>query len=679
MDRAPSLPHYQNPHPNFFHQCPPPPYPNPTFFSRPPPPPLLQNPNTYPIAPSPPTIRDLSGTLSSLQSLLSECQRTLDSLSQNLSLDHSSLLLQKENSGGFVRCPFDPNHLMPPEALFLHSLRCPNPIDLTHLLGSFSSYRNTLELPCEVQSNNGDGGDICFSLDEFTDFETNFFYKDCPGAVNFSELDRRKRIVTLPSVLSLECSDFVRSDENERKSMLDKWLVVLPSDLCAVKSEIDQWRDYPISYSYSVLTSILDSKSIGKSEFSSWILVNSTRYGVIIDTYMSDHIFLLFRLSLKAVVKEASGFTVEDNMSCRSRKFECAVLVRVLSWLASQLSILYGEGNGKFFALDMFKQWIVESASKIMLFRPERVTPESSAVLKDLDDASLSNKDAKKVDKTLDSAEVISVSRVAAAVAALYERSVLEGKARAIRYPQPQTRYQRVAELGAMTAKADEERKRRPGYRAIIDHDGLPRQPSSNEEMNKLKTKEELLAEERDYKRRRMSYRGKKVKRTPREVLRDIIEEYTEEIKLAGGIGCFEKPSSISNNQKESDFRYNTASSTLSDASPRYSKQRKGENRGDVEYPMEIRTNTDKRKRYEEHDSGGSRRQQSHRSSSYKHSDERDDEYTRSKRYSVERKSSSHHQTTHRSSHRKSSSDYKTKRDDDRRSQRSRNENAFED
>ena len=32
-----------------------------------------------------------------------------------------------------------------------------------------------------------------------------------------------------------------------------------------------------------------------------------------------------------------------------------------------------------------------------------------------------------------------------------------------------------------MTAKADEERKGRPNYRPIIDHDGLPRQRSSNQ------------------------------------------------------------------------------------------------------------------------------------------------------------------------------------------------------
>lgn len=37
-------------------------------------------------------------------------------------------------------------------------------------------------------------------------------------------------------------------------------------------------------------------------------------------------------------------------------------------------------------------------------------------------------------------------------------------------------------------------------------------------EMNRAKTREELLAEERDYKRRRMSYRGKKQKRTTLQV-----------------------------------------------------------------------------------------------------------------------------------------------------------------
>ncbi|EFH48596.1 hypothetical protein ARALYDRAFT_910993 [Arabidopsis lyrata subsp. lyrata] len=50
-----------------------------------------------------------------------------------------------------VRCLFDSNHFMLPEALFLHSLGCPNPLGLTHSL----RYRSTLELPCcELQLNN---------------------------------------------------------------------------------------------------------------------------------------------------------------------------------------------------------------------------------------------------------------------------------------------------------------------------------------------------------------------------------------------------------------------------------------------------------------------------------------------------------------------------------------------
>ncbi|XP_048613586.1 U11/U12 small nuclear ribonucleoprotein 48 kDa protein-like [Brassica napus] len=272
MDRPPSFPPYQNPNPNFFHRA------------HPPPPPP-QNSNTYSIPPSPPPIRELSGTLSSPQSLLSECQRTLDSLSQNLSLDHSSLL----HKDGFVRCPFDPNHLMPPEALFLHSLCCPKPLDLTHLLGSFSSYRNTLDLPCEPELN----GDLCCTTSS----------------------------TTIALALLTSPSSMVKRD-------VLHFLVFFMLNAASLKNEIGGWRDYPTSYSYSVLCSILGSEAVEMSELRTWILVNSTRYGVIMDTYMRDHVFLLFRLSMKAAVKEASVFILESDanavggeriLSCNSR------------------------------------------------------------------------------------------------------------------------------------------------------------------------------------------------------------------------------------------------------------------------------------------------------------------------------------------------------------------------
>ncbi|MQL70590.1 hypothetical protein Taro_002904 [Colocasia esculenta] len=60
----------------------------------------------------------------------------------------------------------------------------------------------------------------------------------------------------------------------------------------------------------------------------------------------------------------------------------------------------------------------------------------------------------------------------------------------------------------------------------------------THQDMARTKTREELLAEERDYKRRRMSYRGKKVKRTTTQVIRDIIEDHMEALKQSGGVEC---------------------------------------------------------------------------------------------------------------------------------------------
>ncbi|KAJ6697305.1 hypothetical protein OIU85_003654 [Salix viminalis] len=201
------------------------------------------------------------------------------------------------------------------------------------------------------------------------------------------------------------------------------------------------------------------------------------------------------------------------------KSLKCPILVQVLMWIASQLSILYGEVNAKCFAIHVLKLCLLEAANEVVVFLLD-------SCLKEMDEGD---------------DRVIFVTQVAAAVAALHERSILEAKIKLLRVPQQLPRYQRMAELSFVSKRADDERSKRPNYKAIIEHDGLPRKHLSNQESNKTKTKEELLAEERDYKRRRMSYRGKKLKRTTLQVMRDIIDGYMEEIKLAGGIGRFEK------------------------------------------------------------------------------------------------------------------------------------------
>ncbi|WCJ43702.1 U11/U12 small nuclear ribonucleoprotein 48 kDa protein [Euphorbia peplus] len=494
---------------------------------------------------------DLSTSLSSLTHLLSLSHKTLNSL--------SSLLPQNPNPNpqnpNLISCLHNPHHLFPPQSLFSHSLRCPSPLfdDLPSLLHSLH-YPKTLA-PHNPNPNlllHESITEHRVSFDShYTQFASNYFYHDCPGVVNFNRFDNANRSFLFPCVLSVECADVSGSScEGNVKGFDECEFRILPSDSWAVRREVEGWVDFPTMNSDSVFCAVSQLDMIKWSDLKMWIIFHSPRYGVVIDVYMRDHISVLFSLCVKAIRKEALSFLGHrggnENLS-----FHCPVQAQVLQWIASQLSVLYGEMNAKFFVIHVFKQCLLQVANRVLF----PLEPSLKQTSKELDangnklqdvklnehfETSLQYKVGLEVDERVDT-KVILVSQVAAAVAALHERSLLEAKIKRLREFQQVPRYQRTIEHDYVSKRADEVRNTRSDYRAIIDHDGLPRKPSSNQETNKLKTRQELLAEERDYKRRRMSYRGKKLKRTPLQVMRDIIDEYTEEIKLAGGIGCFEK------------------------------------------------------------------------------------------------------------------------------------------
>ncbi|GMI84620.1 hypothetical protein like AT3G04160 [Hibiscus trionum] len=535
--------------------------PNPNF----PPHSLSQNPN--PNCPS-----SLSTALSSLISLSNQ---TLGS--------HSTLT--KSLNPNLVTCPSDPNHHLPPESLFSHFLHCPSSqsIDLYP-----PNYRNTLKSPSLLHPR--DAGfqgelcsELCLSLDDyFSDFGSHFFYKDCPGVVSLFEIDNNAK-VTLPAFLSVECINCEGSNERESKVSERKGLRVLASGLWDIRKEVERWVDYPGSYSLNVACGILGSRMVKGGDLRKWVISNSPRYGIVIDEYMGHHIVLLVRLCLKAIVREAIGLVElgteyeeakakKSDVNLGRRVFESPVLLQVLMWLGSQFSVLYGEMNGKFFAINMIKQCVLEGASRSLLFPMEEkviaslnlgqesksLDTNGAAEIKPEEPIEQSNEPIKTMEENI-GVGTIFVSQVAAAIAALHERRFIEEKIKHLRSSLPPSRYQRMAEHVNVSVRADAERKKRPNYRPIIDHDGLPRQASSNEETNMGKTREEILAEERDYKRRRMSYRGKKLKRTKLEVMRDIIEEYTGEIKKAGGIGCFVKGAEEEKLSSESPVTYDHA------------------------------------------------------------------------------------------------------------------------
>ncbi|XP_071920872.1 U11/U12 small nuclear ribonucleoprotein 48 kDa protein-like [Coffea arabica] len=542
---------------------PPPPFP--PFHPPPPPPP----PSTTTTTAAP----DLPTALSNLTSLLHHTQATLNSL--------ASLLPPSPPSGALIPCPFNTNHRLPPSSIFSHYLSCPSspsPLDPQALLHSLnypktlhSSSENSFTQPLQNPSST----ELCFSLENYLNSpQESHFYSNCPGAVvitpcKYDFSSSPPPMLTLPGFLSAECANFTHANGRLDDKGFDVWPIrLLPSEIWAVGNEIEAWVDYPCSYSYRVLRCILRSWKSNLSFLHPWIIANSPKYGVVIDLAMVPHILLLFRFCLKAVTREAIGFLDSLISSKRQDKIHCPVLSKVMMWLGSQLALLYGETDGKFLAIGMFKQCVLDSALSSSFFPVAEISNES-AKLNELDDKLEGpvekcgkNEGNSMLHDTVQSS-MIFASQVAAATASLYERSWLEEKIKMLRDTRPLTAYQRAVEHEHISRRADEELLKRSDYRPVIEHDGVLWQQAHSEEPNRAKTREELLAEERDYKRRRMSYRGKKMKRTTTQVMRDIIDEFMDKIKQASGHSFPKDGENTEARAFEGSSLHNSSSDTL--------------------------------------------------------------------------------------------------------------------
>ncbi|GER51320.1 T6K12.22 protein [Striga asiatica] len=507
-----------------------------TSNSRPPPPPLL------PPQPTPPPPL-FSVALSNLTSLLHLSTTALRSL--------PTPICTAAASSPFLICPYNPNHRLSPSSLFSHYLNCPSPLSLPHTF----QYHTTLQsatpssLSTTPYSLSTTSSDLTISLDYYIAYNANFFYKNCPGPVTPSTPP--SSLLNLPRDLYIECGDFiVDPPAKEAASHPVDFIRFLPSEILAIHSETEAWgADFPAVYSSRILRAVLRLRDCNLSCLNDWIVSNSLRYGVIIDLSMRDHVVLLVKLCLKAVVREAfvSGGFMFGNRTMETQSFDCSVLVKVVAWLALQFSVLYGDVNGKIFAADVLKKCILDSASHASFFPLDQNDTKFSDFEKDdcegqelvrsisaIDDSQQDEGENVK-SKTVGNC-MIFLPQVAAAVAALHERSLIEEKIKSLRNSRPISAFERNMEHAYLSKMAGEERAKRPEYRPIIEHDGFLWQRSNNQ-VSTEKTQEELLAEERDYKRRRMSYRGKKSKRNTLEVTRDIIEEFMEEIKKASGTG----------------------------------------------------------------------------------------------------------------------------------------------
>ncbi|XP_071713371.1 U11/U12 small nuclear ribonucleoprotein 48 kDa protein [Rutidosis leptorrhynchoides] len=602
MDSSPSLPHL-------------PPPPNPNHHHN------TATTTTTTTSNDPTQPPNLHTTLSTLKHLIHLSKSTLTSL--------STLLPTATTTTVTATCPYNSNHRIPPTSLFHHYLRCPSspaPIDLT-LLNSLH-YPNSLQSPLinQIHYSNDTNADLSISLNNYhTSPESNFFYRDCPAVVSFppsnndrsSSSNNADRMLTLPAVLLAECDTNNNSNSNaddmrDTISDSDSYVVeLLPSEYCNVRNEIDQWKDYPSFYSYGVMRVIACCCVSRNEELTEWILVNSPFYGVVIDVFTRDHILLLFRLTMKAVYREAITYMVSvynGETAGSSYRFECPVLVKALGWLASQLAILYGEVNGKLFAVSILKQVLLITSSKCLFVFGEKKGNESV----DLSEG----KDGSRMG-------VVLVSQVAAAVAALHERSEFETKIKAIRGSWFVPVYQRVQEHEFISKTAEVERKKRPNYRSVIEHDGVLWNRGGNKDSNKSKSREELLAEERDYKRRRMSYRGKKMKRSTTQVMRDIIDEYMEEIKHAN----------MSDHPSEDPSKLASEPSSLSNVHvDKHIHDEFKDKSHQKESKSDNQDKSNKHRRDRKHNEYSPKNDDRHRSSSRSHDRGQRDEHKRSKK-----------------------------------------------
>jgi U11/U12 small nuclear ribonucleoprotein SNRNP48 len=186
------------------------------------------------------------------------------------------------------------------------------------------------------------------------------------------------------------------------------------------------------------------------------VLGSSPRYGVKVNVAEAGHIWLLLWLCLKVMAAEAACSLVGVNngdgsegvgFDPRAMRFECPRLVEGVSWLGAQLGVLYGESNGRLFALAAVKEAVLQMAYCLAV-----AVGATSGVEGEVGAGGGENEvgtGGGAGEKGRDSGDVsgpVFLSQVAAAVMALYERFSLEEKTKALRAQCP-SKYQLYAFL----------------------------------------------------------------------------------------------------------------------------------------------------------------------------------------------------------------------------------------
>lgn len=235
-----------------------------------------------------------------------------------------------------------------------------------------------------------------------------FFYQNCPSVVSLPN----PPTLTLPHFLST-CTHKAFCQSSHFRFLASEYMFLIRETHC--------WNHYPSHYSCIIRRVLLCLGSCGMPDVSTWIIVNSPRYGLTIDVSLSGHVLLLLRFCLSPIVSEAIAL---GNGHGDDFFFRCPVFCQVFRWFGTQLAILFGEINANLFAIHLFRHLILNVTIKFLMF-----TGETSEI---------------KINDFFTEGE-ISVSQVEDAVAVFRDRSLLEQKIKALRYSRQLNCSQRYA------------------------------------------------------------------------------------------------------------------------------------------------------------------------------------------------------------------------------------------
>ncbi|KAH7422594.1 hypothetical protein KP509_12G015800 [Ceratopteris richardii] len=395
--------------------------------------------------------------------------------------------------------------------------------------------------------------DILMRSRSCLDVPEDVFYKDAPGVVRVPFFSERIRLedMRLPDFAMGERWSEFSPHNTDAVEIYHQIGGALPaSRYWKVTMEISQWKDLPLKVTHYQSKAIAGLVLVQQSHIRAWLFTHGHSYGITISNVLEDHILSLVVFCLRAVHRDVVR---ETNFEDTETLSECSSLAHSASWLSAQLSLLCDASSSSILILELYKfvfisaaycsvKFLLKSSQKEKFSKDDvdnykRCTARSKQGQENSSCTVLElSKHEFKISSRVGDGD-LSLQQVASALLAI------QGQAAAVmlcRSPDPLTSstHEKLVAHSMITNRAAELRATRSNYKAVLEHDGLIWQRPQNQEDKRNKTKEELLAEERDYKRRRMSYRGKKTQRTPAEVLRDIIEGHMEEIVAAGGIGC---------------------------------------------------------------------------------------------------------------------------------------------